>query len=72
MGNRITLLAFHNENFAGSLHLLAMSKYPSFVENSIPEINDFNVIKSFRRLGIGNQLMEAVEQIAFEKYGVVG
>ncbi|WP_028775987.1 GNAT family N-acetyltransferase [Shimazuella kribbensis] len=71
-GNRITLLAFHNEDFAGSLHLLARAKYPCFVENGIPEINDFNVIKPFRRLGIGNQLMEYIEQIAFEKYGVVG
>ena len=32
MGNRISLLAFYNEEFVGSLHLLSKSKYPYFVE----------------------------------------
>jgi GNAT superfamily N-acetyltransferase len=71
-GNRISLLAFYHDDFVGSLHLLLKSKYPYFVENGIPEINDFNVIKPVRRLGIGNQLMDDVEQIAFEKYGIIG
>ncbi|XEC97466.1 GNAT family N-acetyltransferase [Paenibacillus tarimensis] len=71
-GERVTLLAFYQGQFAGSLHLLATSHYPYFVENSIPEINDFNVIPPFRKLGIGNALMEAIEKIAVEKYGKVG
>jgi hypothetical protein len=56
-GNRISLLAFYHDDFVGSLHLLLKSKYPYFVENGIPEIN---------------QLMDDVEQIAFEKYGIIG
>ncbi|MDQ8734448.1 GNAT family N-acetyltransferase [Paenibacillus sp. LHD-38] len=71
-GERITLLAFYQGQFAGSLHLLATSHYPYFVENGIPEINDFNVIPPVRKLGIGNALMGAVEKIAFEKYCRVG
>lgn len=71
-GERITLLGFYEGEFAGSLHLLAVSHYPYFVENDIPEINDFNVIPPFRKLGIGNALMEAIEKIAFEKYDLVG
>ncbi|MEV5027947.1 GNAT family N-acetyltransferase [Paenibacillus sp. LPE1-1-1.1] len=71
-GERISLLAFYQGQFAGSLHLLAISYYPYFVENGIPEINDFNVIPPSRKLGIGNELMEAIEKIAFEKYGIVG
>lgn len=71
-GERRTLLAFYEGHFAGSLHLLATSNYPYFAENGIPEINDFNVIPPVRKLGIGNELMEAVERIAFEKYGKVG
>jgi GNAT superfamily N-acetyltransferase len=71
-GGRITLLAFHNGQFAGSLHLLAKSDYPYFSDNNIPEINDFNVIAPLRKLGIGNALMEAAEKIALEKYGIVG
>jgi GNAT superfamily N-acetyltransferase len=69
---RITLLAFYNGQFAGSLHLLVTSHYPYFVENRIPEINDFNVVPPLRKLGIGNSLMEAIEKIALEKYGIVG
>ncbi|MFD1675050.1 GNAT family N-acetyltransferase [Alicyclobacillus fodiniaquatilis] len=71
-GERITLLAFYERQFAGSLHLLAKSHYSYFVENGIPEINDFNVIPPLRRHGIGHALMAAVEHIAIRKYGVVG
>ncbi|MBS4179023.1 GNAT family N-acetyltransferase [Lederbergia citrea] len=71
-GDRITLLAFYNGQFAGSLHFLKKSSYPYFSENNIPEINDFNVIEPLKRLGIGNRLMDAAEQIAKEQYGIVG
>jgi GNAT superfamily N-acetyltransferase len=69
---RITLLAFYNGRFAGSLHLLVTSHYPYFAESGIPEINDFNVIPPLRKLGIGNSLMEYVEKIALQNYGIVG
>ncbi|WP_284646318.1 GNAT family N-acetyltransferase [Paenibacillus silviterrae] len=72
IGERITLLAFFQEQFAGSLHLLTTSHYPYFVENGIPEINDFNVIPPLRKHGIGNCLMDAIEKIAFENYKTVG
>lgn len=71
-GDRITLLAFYQGQFAGSLHLLAESQYPYFAEKGIPEINDFNVIPPYRKLGIGTALMDTAENIAFEKYGIVG
>ncbi|TNJ67401.1 GNAT family N-acetyltransferase [Paenibacillus hemerocallicola] len=71
-GERVTLLAFHDGQFAGSLHLLALSKYPYFAENGIPEINDFNVIPARRKMGIGNALMEAAEKLALEQHGIVG
>jgi len=71
-GARITLLAFRDGEYAGSLHLLTRSDYPYFAENGIPEINDFNVIPPMRRQGIGDALLDAVEKIALEKYGIVG
>ncbi|UUZ82378.1 GNAT family N-acetyltransferase [Paenibacillus sp. P26] len=71
-GERITLLAFYDGQFAGSLHLLVTSCYPHFAANGIPEINDFNVIPPLRRLGIGSALMEAVEALALERFGIVG
>lgn len=71
-GERITLLAFVGDQFAGSLHLIHTSYYPYFAEHGIPEINDFNVIPPLRKHGIGNALMEALEREAFEQYEVVG
>ncbi|WP_282936326.1 GNAT family N-acetyltransferase [Paenibacillus sp. RC67] len=71
-GERITLIALHDQRFAGWLHLLAKSKYPHFIEKGIPEINNFDVVPSLRRQGIGNALMGAIEQIAFDRYGIVG
>lgn len=71
-GIRTTLLAFYDGAFAGSLHLLEQSGYPPFAEAGIPEINDFNVIAPLRNKGIGNALMDAAEQIALDRYGIVG
>ncbi|UVI30459.1 GNAT family N-acetyltransferase [Paenibacillus spongiae] len=71
-GQRVTLLAFYEGQFAGSLHLLDVSGYPYFAENGIPEINDFNVIPPLRNRGIGHALMEAVETLALERCGIVG
>ncbi|NIK75686.1 GNAT superfamily N-acetyltransferase [Paenibacillus castaneae] len=71
-GERITLVAFYGNEFAGWLHLLSKSYYPFFAEEGIPEINNFDVVPPLRRLGIGNALMDAIEQIAFEKHGTVG
>jgi GNAT superfamily N-acetyltransferase len=71
-GKRITLVAYSDQQFAGWLHLLSKSIYPYFEENGIPEINNFDVVPSLRRLGIGNALMDAIEKIAFDKFGIVG
>ena len=71
-GERITLMAFSDQEFVGSLHLLKNSSYPFFKENGIPEINDFNVVSNRRGQGIGNELMEEVEKLAFETYSHLG
>ncbi|TDF92390.1 GNAT family N-acetyltransferase [Paenibacillus piri] len=71
-GARLTLIASCNGKFAGWLHLLTTSSYPFFADMKIPEINNFEVIPPLRRRGIGNALMEAVEQKAKETHGKVG
>ncbi len=71
-GERITLLAFYEEQFAGSLHLLFKSYYPYFLENGIPEVNDFNVNPKLREKGIGSALMDSIEEIALKDFGIVG
>lgn len=47
--------------FAGYLTICWNSTYPPFHEAHIPEIVDFNVLPSYRRLGIGTALMERAE-----------
>ncbi|TYP71986.1 GNAT family N-acetyltransferase [Paenibacillus methanolicus] len=71
-GDRITLLAFYQGAFAGSLHLLHRSHYPYFAQNGIPEINDFNVIPALRKHGIGTALMDEAEKIALGQHSIVG
>jgi hypothetical protein len=43
-GERVTLVAFYEDKFAGSLNLLSTSNYAPFAEQRVPEINDFNVM----------------------------
>ena len=51
-GERVTLVAELNGEFAGYVNVLWNSSYPSFREQGIPEINDFNVLMKFQRQGI--------------------
>lgn len=58
--------------FAGYITLLWKSPDPYFSRHNIPEIQDFNVLIAYRNRGIGSQLMDAIEEIAFEKHVTVG
>ena len=71
-GQRITFLALHRDDFAGWGHLVRESEYAFFREQGIPEIQNFDVIPPFRRQGVGSQLMDAIEQWAFEQYDTIG
>ncbi len=71
-GERFTLLAFHEHDFAGWGHVVYKSHYPYFAENEIPEIQNFDVIPPFRRRGVGSRLIEALEAQAFERSDTVG
>jgi ribosomal protein S18 acetylase RimI-like enzyme len=48
--------------FAGYLTICWKSSYEPFRKESIPEITDFNVLPKFRRMRIGTQLMDRVEE----------
>jgi GNAT superfamily N-acetyltransferase len=69
---RKTFLAVYDGNFVGWGHLIFNPDYPFFAENDIPEIQNFDVIPSYRKLGIGSQLIDSIEQFAFERYDAVG
>jgi len=71
-GNRVTIIAEVDGVFAGYLNVLWHSHYPSFREQGIPEINDFNVLIRYRRQGIGSILMDQAEAVIHERSAIAG
>lgn len=71
-GEQVTLVAEVEGHFAGYVNVLWKSHYPDFREKNIPEINDFNVLITYRRRGIGTRLMDSAEQVISERSHVAG
>jgi GNAT superfamily N-acetyltransferase len=71
-GERLVLVAFLHEAFAGYLTIAWQSGYAPFREAGIPEIVDFNVVPQLRRRGIGSRLMDEAEQRVAERSAVIG
>lgn len=69
---RLVWIAYFKDEFAGYITLKFQSKYPSFLEKNIPEINDFNVLPKYRNKGIGLKLLKAAETIAATRSDIVG
>ncbi|REE68741.1 ribosomal protein S18 acetylase RimI-like enzyme [Paenibacillus taihuensis] len=69
---RTTFVALYNEQFVGWGHLVYRPEYAFFLENGIPEIQNLDVIPTYRKRGIGSQLIDAIEKFAFETYDVIG
>lgn len=65
-------VAQHEGKYAGYVTLLQHSKYSPFKENSIPEINDLNVLPPYRRCGIASQLLDVAERKAFKISSIIG
>ncbi len=61
-----------NLEFAGYVTVNWTPSYPVFAEQKIPEIQDLNVLPSFRRKGIGTALLDAAETEIARVSGVVG
>lgn len=71
-GSRSVLVAVWEEKVAGYVTIMWESRDPAFRERTIPEINDLNVLKPFRRRGIGNALMARAEALIGERGPVAG
>ena len=71
-GKRTVLVAFLNNEFVGYLTICWQSEYPPFRQANIPEIKDFNVLPTFRRQGIGTQLMGEAERMITQRSAIVG
>ncbi|MFN8375078.1 MAG: GNAT family N-acetyltransferase [Anaerolineae bacterium] len=71
-GQRVVLVAFVEDIFAGYVTIVWQSSYPPFREADIPEIQDFNVLPRFQRRGIGSRLMDEAEQRVARQSPLVG
>ncbi|GIP53344.1 GNAT family N-acetyltransferase [Paenibacillus vini] len=71
-GDRTTLIAEIDGVFAGHVNVIWESYYPAFKERNIPEVNDFNVLLKFQRLGIGSKLMDKAEEVIRERSSLAG
>lgn len=63
-GRSINLVAEYQGNVAGYINVYPDSAWGSFANQGLPEIIDFGVLEKYRRLGIGNKLMDVAEEIA--------
>ncbi|GIP36969.1 N-acetyltransferase [Paenibacillus sp. J31TS4] len=71
-GARAVLVAEYEGAFAGYATIKWASAYEAFREREIPEVNDFNVLLRYRRLGIGTMLMEEAERLIAERSSLAG
>ncbi len=69
---RVVLVAFMDDVFAGYVTIKWHSDYPPFAEQNIPEISDLNVLAQFRRRGIASRLVDEAERRIFERSSVAG
>jgi GNAT superfamily N-acetyltransferase len=63
-GERVTLVAIHNDLVAGYANLVWRSEYQPFQFADIPEINNMHVLDVYQKQGIGTALVHTAEQIA--------
>jgi GNAT superfamily N-acetyltransferase len=71
-GIRTCLIAIVDGQFAGYVTVNWRPSYPGFSELSIPEIQDLNVLRQFRRQGIASRLLDHAEAEVARHSGVVG
>lgn len=69
---RITFIAFFNNEVAGYVNIIYKSLYPYFLEKNIPELNDLRVLAKYRGNGIGKMLIHQCEKYASSKYEYIG
>ena len=71
-GRRPVLVAFTDGVVVGYVTVMWESDYPPFRSENVPEVQDFNVLPRFRRMGVGTRLMDAAERTVAERSPTVG
>jgi GNAT superfamily N-acetyltransferase len=71
-GRRVVLVATTGGAFAGYVTLVWDPTYAYFRERLIPEVQDLNVLPTYRRRGIATQLVALAERIAADRASTIG
>lgn len=71
-GTRTCFVGVIDERFAGYLTVNWRSAYPGFANLNIPEIQDLNVLTTYRRKGIASRLLDSAEAEVARRSSVVG
>jgi GNAT superfamily N-acetyltransferase len=71
-GSRTCLVAIVDGQFAAYVTVNWRPSYPGFSEQNIPEIQDLNILRQFRRRGIASRLLDSAESEVARHSEVVG
>ncbi len=71
-GTRTCFVAIVDGQFAGYVTVNWRPAYAGFADLNIPEIQDLNVLTTYRRKGIASRLLDRAEGEAARRSGVVG
>ena len=71
-GARTCFVAIVDGRFAGYVTVNWRPSYPGFSELNIPEIQDLNILRQFRKQGIASHLLDRAEAEVARHSGVVG
>ena len=71
-GTRAVLIALMEGIFAGYVTIVWKPTYKPFLDNDIPEVQDFNVLPRFRRQHIGTDLMDEAEALISTRSSTAG
>ena len=66
-GELVLLVAEEDGSYRGHAKVIWQPDYPYFRENAIPEIQDLNVLASYRRQGIATRLLDVAEALIVER-----
>ena len=71
-GTRTCFVAIIDGHFAGYVTVNWQPTYAGFADLNIPEIQDLNVLTTYRRKGIASRLLDHAESEVARRSGVVG
>jgi GNAT superfamily N-acetyltransferase len=72
VGTRTCFVAVFDGQFAGYVTVNWQPTYAGFADLNIPEIQDLNVLTTYRRKGVASRLLDRAEVEAARRSGVVG